>query len=180
MPNKTSKRSHESRQKHKQSHRPTDKQFRIRHNTSFLGISTPSQTHKHRCNRGKEMFRGLNLVKGGKVGYLRKAGATRAGVCAWGQIHRGVHAALSLFQVIRSLSLSGKFRKFCIALRFTSRDWEAERGSSSFLKISDNRPWCTHKNTHINREEVICGGLIFLQHIYPVTSPAPCKSPPTL
>lgn len=33
------------------------------------------------------------------MGYLREAGTPRAGVCAWGQAHRRVHAAFSFFLV---------------------------------------------------------------------------------
>lgn len=67
---------------------------------------------------------------------------------------------------MRSLSLSCKFRKFCIALRFTSKDWEAERGSSSFRKISDNRPWCTHINTYVNTVEAIFFLNTFMQLLH--------------
>lgn len=46
---------------------------------------------------------------------------------------------------IRSRSTSGRLRKFCMALRFTKRDWEAVRGSSSLRRISDNNPWLNGK-----------------------------------
>lgn len=35
-----------------------------------------------------------------------------------------------------------------MALRLTSRDCEAERGSSSFRRISDNKPWSPANDTH--------------------------------
>lgn len=41
---------------------------------------------------------------------------------------------------IRSLSASGNCKKFCIARRFTSRDWDAVLGSSSFRRISESSP----------------------------------------
>jgi len=46
---------------------------------------------------------------------------------------------------MRSRSTSGRLRKFCMALRFTKRDWDAVRGSSSFRRISDNNPWLNGK-----------------------------------
>lgn len=51
---------------------------------------------------------------------------------------------------MRSRSTSGRLRKFCMALRFTKRDWEAVRGSSSLRRISDNNPWLNgkKKKTH--------------------------------
>jgi hypothetical protein len=42
---------------------------------------------------------------------------------------------------IRSLSASGNCKKFCIARRFTSNDWEAVLGSSSFRRISESKPY---------------------------------------
>lgn len=42
---------------------------------------------------------------------------------------------------IRSLSASGNCKKFCIARRFTSRDWDAVLGSSSFRRISESNPY---------------------------------------
>lgn len=40
----------------------------------------------------------------------------------------------------RSLSASGNCKKFCIARRFTSKDWDAVLGSSSFRRISESKP----------------------------------------
>lgn len=47
---------------------------------------------------------------------------------------------------IRSLSASGNCKKFCIARRFTSRDWDAVLGSSSFRRISESNP-CRGRKT---------------------------------
>ncbi|KAF3839585.1 hypothetical protein F7725_018302 [Dissostichus mawsoni] len=43
---------------------------------------------------------------------------------------------------MRSRSTSGSCRKFCMARRLTSRDWDAVLGSSSLRRISDSKP-CT-------------------------------------
>ncbi|TNN79024.1 hypothetical protein EYF80_010703 [Liparis tanakae] len=51
--------------------------------------------------------------------------------------------------MMRSLSLSARLRKFCMAFRLTSSDCEAVRGSSSFRRISDSKPWTEKTRRHI-------------------------------
>lgn len=56
---------------------------------------------------------------------------------------------------IRSRSESGKLRKFCIARKFTRRDWEAVLGSSSLRRISDNKPCFKKKKKPVMRDEFL-------------------------
>lgn len=55
---------------------------------------------------------------------------------------------------MRSRSTSGRLRKFCMALRFTKRDWEAVRGSSSLRRISDNNPWLNGKKKNLAKSHL--------------------------
>lgn len=73
---------------------------------------------------------------------------------------------------MRSRSTSGRLRKFCMALRFTKRDWDAVRGSSSFRRISDNNPWLKGKKKK-SRPRYICRYVVRLLS----GAPHPCTLP---